>query len=264
VRGTPWSRPVSWWEVDTPEWLVADEDPESREAVERLVDSRVALVMCGDGAEALWEAGHRRPSVVIVSATLPVVPAAEVAAVLSRHRAGRETVLVGVGLGEADRAASVLASGAAGVVSRPYRSQEIDRLIRSHQDEMKPFLENRAVLTVGSVRLDGPAFTVTAAGHHVPLRLREFELLRILMLHHGGVVTQAQMQGQLRGIRGGPVSANTIAVHIRHLRVRLRGVAEIVTVRGLGYRLSVTDEEGAAPPLVPTARGAEAHDRDRS
>ena len=232
-----------WWELGTPDWLVADEDPAARTAVARLVGDRVGLVLCGDGAEALWAAGRRRPSVVIVSATLPVVPAAEVAAVLSRHRDGRETVLVGIGPGEADRGAAVLASGAVGVMSRPYRADEIEPLVRSHQEEMKQVLEERAVLVLGALRLDGPAYRVTAAGRPLPLRLREFELLRVLMLQGGGVVTLAQVQEHLHDPRGRPVSPNTIAVHVRHLRARLRGVAEIVTVRGVGYRLSTTDDD---------------------
>ncbi len=235
-----------WWDMGTSGWLVADEDPAARVAMARLVGTRVGLVLCGDGAEALWAAGRRQPSVVIVSATLPVVPAAEVAAVLSRHRDGRETVLVGVGVGEAERAAAVLASGAAGVVSRPYRSEEIEPLVRSHEDAMKSLLEERAVLTVGQLRLDGPAFRVTAAGRPVPLRLREFELLRLLMLNHGAVVTVTQVQKELCGSRGRPVSPSTIAVHVRHLRARLRGIVAIITVRGVGFRLSAPDEEEQA------------------
>jgi DNA-binding response OmpR family regulator len=60
------------------------------------------------------------------------------------------------------------------------------------------------------------------------------------MASAGGVVSQDAIRAQLWTARGETVTANTIAVHVRHLRQRLGDVATIVTVRGVGYRLAPT------------------------
>jgi DNA-binding response OmpR family regulator len=221
--------------------LVADEDPAARAGFQRLVDSRADLTLCGDGAEALWEAGRIGPSVVVLSATLPVVPATEVASVLARHREGPVSIAVGVGFGQAERAGAVLASGANRVMSRPYAAREVEPLLREHlAGERQARL---GVLAVGPLVLDGPAFEVSAHGRPLSLTLREFELLGLLMVHADSVVPPEYIREQLREARGDPVSADTVALHIRRLRARLAGVADILSVRGVGYRLRLHDDD---------------------
>jgi DNA-binding response OmpR family regulator len=228
---------ASWWEDRALPVLVADEDPATRAGAEVLMAGRAAVTTCADGAEALWEAGRLAPAVVVLSATLPVVPAADVAAVVARHRKGPVSIAVGVGFGQTEQAGPVLAAGANRVMTRPYQAREVHPLLHEHLGGARG--SGHGVLTVGELALDAPAFEVSAAGRRLHLNLREFEVLRLLMSHAGTVVTQQHIREQLWGSRGESVSANTIAVHIRRLRVHLAGVAHILVVRGIGYRLSV-------------------------
>jgi DNA-binding response OmpR family regulator len=197
-----------------------------------------------------------RPSVVVLSATLPVVSAADVAAVLIAHGEASGGLAVAVGLGETDRARPVLAAGASTVLSRPYRRRELEALLHAHL--VRPgHPRGQAVLSVGVLHLDGPAFQASAAGRPMRLTLREFELLRLLMVHAGKVVSPEHIRSVLWEARGESVSANTIAVHIRHLRAHLDGVADILTVRGVGYRLVVPGMDAVAGhrPADETTRG---------
>ena len=57
------------------------------------------------------------------------------------------------------------------------------------------------------------------------------------MVHADSVVSQPQIREELWEARGDSVRANTIAVHIRRLRSHVDGVADILSVRGVGYRL---------------------------
>jgi two-component system, OmpR family, response regulator len=233
-----------WWETGALSVLVADEDPAAREGFQRLTEGRADVTLASNGAEALWQAGRVAPSVVVLSATLPVVPAAEVASVLAGHRqGGPSSIVVSVGAGQVDQIGPVLAAGANRIVSRPYSAREVEPLLREHLAQLDERHQRRDVLTVGGLRLDGPAFEVSAHGRPLRMNLREFELLRLLMVHAGSVVPQHLIREQLWEVRGDSVTANTIAVHIRRLRAHLAGVAEILSVRGVGYRLRVVDEE---------------------
>lgn len=209
----------------------------------------MSVTLCEDGAAALWYAGRLNPVLVVLSASLPGVTAEVVAAVLTRHEDCVPIVAVGVSAGEADRAGPVLAAGARHVLSRPYRRAEIDPLLAVHRERA---MRETSVLVVGALTLNGPAFEARAAGRRLQLSLREFELLRLLMLHTEAVLSVDCIREEIWEPRGETVSANTIAVHMRHLRRHVQGVASIVAVRGVGYRLTVDEESAARPGLVRT------------
>ena len=227
-------RKAAWWGSGALSVLVADEDPAARAEFLRLMDGRAEVTVCGTGAEALWQAGRIGPAVVVLSATLPVVAAADVVSVLCRHRQGPMSIAVGIGVGETEQAAPVLAAGANRVMNRPYQSREVEPLLREH---LAGELHQREILAVGALELNVPAFEVWAAGRELRLKLREFELLRLLMVHADSVVSQQHIREELWEARGESVRANTIAVHIRRLRSHVDGVADILSVRGVGYRL---------------------------
>ncbi len=67
------------------------------------------------------------------------------------------------------------------------------------------------------------------------LSTREFDLLHVLMLNAGRVLTREQIEQHLYSW-GEEVDSNTVEVHIHHLRRKL-GSELIRTVRGVGYQL---------------------------
>lgn len=91
----------------------------------------------------------------------------------------------------------------------------------------------RERLAAHGVELDAAARTVTRAGEAIVLSTREFDLLQVLMLNAGRVMSREQLEQQLYSW-GQEVESNAIEVHIHHLR-RKMGPALIQTVRGVGY-----------------------------
>ncbi|WP_428420011.1 winged helix-turn-helix domain-containing protein [Methylibium sp.] len=90
-------------------------------------------------------------------------------------------------------------------------------------------------LTVQDVVLDPAARSVGRAGVPVTLSTREFDLLHVLMLNAGRVLSREQLEQHLYSW-GREVESNAIEVHIHHLRRKL-DAALIQTVRGVGYLL---------------------------
>ncbi|HLO93713.1 MAG TPA: winged helix-turn-helix domain-containing protein [Burkholderiaceae bacterium] len=91
-------------------------------------------------------------------------------------------------------------------------------------------------LQVQDLLLDPAARSVQRAGRPVALATREFDLLQLLMLSAGRVLSREQLEQQLYAW-GKEVESNTIEVHIHHLRRKL-GPGLIQTVRGVGYLMS--------------------------
>ena len=90
-------------------------------------------------------------------------------------------------------------------------------------------------LRVQDLALDPAARQVSRAGEPVVLSVREFDLLQVLMLNAGRVLSREQLEQQLYSW-GREVESNAIEVHIHHLRRKL-GASTIQTVRGVGYLL---------------------------
>jgi two-component system OmpR family response regulator/two-component system response regulator QseB len=90
-------------------------------------------------------------------------------------------------------------------------------------------------LQAQDVVLDPAARRATRQGEPVALSTREFDLLHVLMLSAGRVLTREQLEQQLYSW-GQEVDSNAVEVHIHHLRKKL-GSGLIQTVRGVGYLL---------------------------
>jgi DNA-binding response OmpR family regulator len=97
-------------------------------------------------------------------------------------------------------------------------------------------------LQAAGVVLDPAARQVTVGGAAATLTSREFDLLHLLLLNAGRVLSKEQLEQHLYSW-GREVESNAVEVHIHHLRRKL-GARVIQTLRGVGYR--VPKEEPAA------------------
>lgn len=93
-----------------------------------------------------------------------------------------------------------------------------------------------SVITVGDVRLDISASTVTKEGLNIPLTAHEFKVLSYLMLHLDQVVSRSTLIEHIYA-QDFDRDSNTVEVFIGRLRKKL-GSKFIETVRGLGYRVA--------------------------
>ena len=94
-----------------------------------------------------------------------------------------------------------------------------------------------AALTVGSVALDPDRREVTVCGSPIALTAREFDVLALLMMHAGTVLTRERIAHEALGYEY-VGDTNNVDVHIAHLRAKIEdagGARIIQTVRGVGY-----------------------------
>jgi DNA-binding response OmpR family regulator len=95
-------------------------------------------------------------------------------------------------------------------------------------------------LVVGDLVIDPRAHTVSLAGRSLDLPPREFDLLHVLALEAGRVVSTEELLARIWGPEYAGES-QVVYVHIRWLRERLEEKPDkpirIVTVRGVGYKL---------------------------
>ena len=135
--------------------------------------------------------------------------------------------------------------GADDYVTKPYSSRELlarMKAVMRRNSGDNAALEEGALLTAGSVRMDLDKHQVTVNSVAVTFPLKEFELLEFLMRNSGRVLTRSQLIDRVWG-NDYFGDTKTLDVHIKRLRAKIEedpaNPKIIHTIRGLGYKLEI-------------------------
>lgn len=125
--------------------------------------------------------------------------------------------------------------GADDYIVKPFGMAELVARIRARLRRSQPKEENDALVS-GQLTIDRRAHKVFVEGKEVPLTLKEYDLLLLLMENNGAAFTREQLLDRIWDIAydGG---SRTVDVHVQTLRAKLGSCGYLVeTVRGVGYR----------------------------
>jgi two-component system response regulator RegX3 len=191
-----------------------------------------------DGPAALTEYDRNGADLVLLDLMLPGLPGTEVCRQL-RTRGNVPVIMLTAKDGEIDKVVG-LELGADDYVTKPYSSRELVARVRAvlrRGAEAEPAVP--AVVEGGPVRLDVERHVVTVANRVVPMPLKEFELLELLLRNAGRVLTRMQLIDRVWG-SDYVGDTKTLDVHVKRLRAKIEpdpaNPRHLVTVRGLGYK----------------------------
>ncbi|MBQ1916623.1 MAG: response regulator transcription factor [Lachnospiraceae bacterium] len=133
---------------------------------------------------------------------------------------------------------SALDMGADDYVTKPFGMMELVSRIRAVlRRSSRGKNTDEPVLSTGKIKMDVLRHKVTVNGKEVVLTLKEFELLKKLILNLGVVLTREQLLEDIWGYNFDG-ETRTVDVHVRSLRQKLGKAGDrIETVRGVGYRI---------------------------
>lgn len=222
-----------WAETAGAHVLVVDPGGDSSGLTDAMASRSVHLTWVDSTIDGLIEFGRLDPHAVVVAPEAAGIPAPEFVSAI--RRCGASYVVAALARGQDDGVGQIVLAGASAVVARPYSAPDLWELLsRSPRS-----LDEHAKVVVGGIELDAAAYSVRVDGTRIAdLPLKEFELLRALMLRSPGVLSDDELRIALWGSAGTP-SGNTIAMHVTRLRNRLGDAASIRRIRGRGYSLTV-------------------------
>ncbi len=191
------------------------------------------------GPDALSEFDRSGADLVLLDLMLPGLSGTEVCRTL-RQRSNVPVIMLTARDGEIDKVVG-LELGADDYVTKPFSSRELVARIRAVlRRRGEPESEaTGAALEAGPVRMDVERHVVTVDGATVPMPLKEFDLLELLLRNAGRVLTRGQLIDRVWG-SDYVGDTKTLDVHVKRLRAKIEpdpsNPRHLVTVRGLGYK----------------------------
>lgn len=202
-----------------------------------LEEEGYGVTACHDAACALTEIGGRRFDLAILDVSLPDGNGYDICRAV-KAESDTPVIFLTV-LGEESNVVMGLDMGADDYIAKPFRLRELLSRVRTvlrragggEKDE----------ISIGGLTIHVGQAKVTKNGAEIPFTALEYQLLRILAINRGQLLTRSRLLEDIWDIGGDFVNDNTLTVYIKRLREKIeddpQNPALIRTMRGLGYRM---------------------------
>lgn len=198
-----------------------------------------------DGEEALEKARDLLPDLIILDLMIPIINGKDVCRII-RKESNVPILMLTAKDNEIDRIVG-LEIGADDYITKPFSMRElmarIHGVLRRVTWANNSSLANESsstVLSTSRISINTESHEVLVSGTSVSLKPKEYELLSLLLVNKGKVLSRDQILNAVWGydFYG---DTRTVDVHIRWLREKIEenpsSPVSINTVRGVGYQL---------------------------
>jgi len=199
----------------------------------------------GTGEAALEQVGAERPDLIVLDLMLPDIDGIEVC---RRIRKSSEVPILMLTARDEDVDKIIgLEVGADDYMTKPFNPRELVARVRAILRRAAPDRTKResAVIQHGDLVIDAGRREARVGDQEIQLAPKEFDLLWELLDHRGLVLTRDQLLERVWGYTFAG-DTRTVDVHVRQLRRKLGDASPIVTVWGVGYKVSPAREPAKA------------------
>lgn len=217
--------------------LIVEDEVRLAEALAQIMaEQKYQVDQVHNGANGLDYALTAQYDVIVLDVMLPKLDGLEVARRL-RSAHVSTPILMLTARDEISDKVKGLDCGADDYMTKPFDTGELMARVRALTRRQGEVLSD--VLTVNDLSLDCTSRLLSAGERSVRLGFKEFEVLRLLMVNNGNVVTKETLISKIWGLDS-EAEDNNVEVYISFLRkklVFLNSQVSISTVRKVGYFL---------------------------
>ena len=225
--------------------LVVDDDDSINELIKiNLELSGYDVISAFDGLQGFTLAKQELPELIVLDVMMPDVDGYTVAKRVRENASTAEIpILMLTAMGQLEDKVKGFDIGVDDYLVKPFEMDELKVRVRALLKRVNAIPESLAtkeILTVGDITLLPETYSVKINDKTAKLTPIEFDILNLLVQNHDCMVSSAKLLQDIWGYAPGD-DVETIRVHIRHLRTKIKKVAAgkeyIETIYGGGYRL---------------------------
>jgi DNA-binding response OmpR family regulator len=209
-----------------------------------LKNAGYAVRTAANGSDALAAAASEQPALIVLDLMLPDIDGIEVCRRI-RMRSDVPILMLTARDEDVDKIIG-LEVGADDYLTKPFNPRELVARVKSILRRATPARKEResARIRHGDLEVDAGRREVRVGDREVQLAPKEFDLLWELLDHRGLVLTRDQLLERVWGYTFAG-DTRTVDVHVRQLRRKLGDASPIVTVWGVGYKVSPARDAAA-------------------
>jgi two-component system KDP operon response regulator KdpE len=217
--------------------LVVDDEPPIRKLLRMGLSAHGYHILDAPNGKVALEMLAKKPDLVILDLGLPDIDGLDLLRQI-RHRDESLPIVVLSSRGDEAGKVAALDLGADDYVTKPFGMDELLARMRAAMRHQLQAHGERPVFQVGELSVDLVRRLVKLGDREVKLSPKEYDLLRLLVLHAGKVLTHKFLLQALWDITTDP---QHLRVYVRQLRQKVEPDPErpqyIMTETGVGYRL---------------------------
>ncbi len=217
--------------------IVEDESSIASFVALYLKNAGYAVKTAATGGDALAQVALEKPALVVLDLMLPDIDGIEVCKQI-RQSSDLPILMLTARDEDIDKIIG-LEVGADDYLIKPFNPRELVARIRSILRRATAARHEREtdILVHGDLSVDAGRHEVHVGDEEIQLAPKEFDLLWELLDHRGLVLTRDQLLERVWGYTFAG-DTRTVDVHVRQLRRKLGEASPIVTVWGVGYKVS--------------------------
>jgi two-component system, OmpR family, KDP operon response regulator KdpE len=216
---------------------VDDEEPIRRLLRAQLTARSFRAYEACTGQQALEIVQRSEPAIILLDLGLPDIDGIEVIQRL-RLRTRAPIIVLSVRAAESDKIAA-LNSGADNYLTKPWQTSDLFERIRAALWQANR--QGEPVFRAGDLAIDLQAAAATIGNRTVQLTEAEYDLLKVLAMNAGRLLTQQQLAREVWGDRPGNEAQSLLRITMGALRQKLETdpacPRRIASEPGVGFRL---------------------------
>lgn len=222
--------------------LVVEDEARLAETLRDIFSEKnYTVTLAYDGISGYDEAASGVYDVIVLDVMLPGMDGFELVRKLRAERVPTPVLML-TARGETMDKVFGLDCGADYYLTKPFEVSELLACVRALL--RRPGEVQGEEITCGLTRLNPSNYLMLCRGRSIRLSAREFEMMRLLMLQKGAIISKERLLVKVWGYDA-EVDDSSVEVYVSFLRkklLRIHSDLEIKAVRRVGYHLSAQNE----------------------
>jgi len=194
-----------------------------------------------NGEKALAAAEREKPDLIILDLMMPVLDGTEVCKKLRMRGDRTPIIMLTVKDKEIDKVLG-LELGADDYMTKPFSLRELTARIKAVLRRAEETPSDPGTVSFGGIDLDFKKFEASKKGEKLDLTPLEFQMLRLLVVRKGEVLTRDDFLDGIWGQDNVEVAFRTVDSHIANIRRKIEAdpsrPRHILSIRGVGYKFT--------------------------